>query len=53
LPGWGELSDDMTEKGYKSLPENLRNYVKFIEDQVSCHVSIISISPERSQTIIR
>jgi len=53
LPGWGQLSDDMTEKGYKSLPENLRNYVKFIEDQVSCHVSIISIGPERSQTIIR
>ena len=53
LPGWGELSDDMTEKGYKSLPETLRNYVKFIEDQVSCHVSIISIGPERSQTIIR
>ena len=53
LPGWGQLSDDMTEKGYESLPENLRNYVKFIEDQVSCRVSIISIGPERSQTIIR
>ena len=53
LPGWGQLSDDMTEKGYESLPENLRNYVKFIEDQVSCPVSIISIGPERSQTIIR
>ena len=53
LPGWGQLSDDMTEKGYESLPENLRNYVKFIEDQVSCPVNIISIGPERSQTIIR
>jgi len=53
LPGWGQLSDDMTEKGYESLPENLRNYVKFIEDQVSCPVSIISIGPERNQTIIR
>ena len=53
LPGWGQLSDDMIEKGYESLPENLRNYVKFIEDQVSCPVSIISIGPERSQTIIR
>ena len=53
LPGWGQLSDDMTEKGYESLPENLRNYVQFIEDQVSCPVSIISIGPERSQTIIR
>jgi adenylosuccinate synthase len=53
LPGWGQLSDNMTEKGYESLPENLRNYVQFIEDQVSCPVSIISIGPERSQTIIR
>ena len=53
LPGWGQLSDDMTEKGYESLPENLRNYVKFIEDQVACPVSIISIGPERNQTIIR
>ena len=53
LPGWGKLSDNMTEKGYESLPENLRNYVQFIEDQVSCPVSIISIGPERSQTIIR
>ena len=53
LPGWGQLSDDMTEKGYESLPENLRNYVQFIEDQVSCPVNIISIGPERNQTIIR
>ncbi len=53
LPGWGQLSDDMTEKGYESLPENLKNYVQFIEDQVSCPVSIISIGPERNQTIIR
>ena len=53
LPGWGHLSDDLIEKGYESLPENLKNYVQFIEDQVSCPVSIISIGPERSQTIIR
>ena len=53
LPGWGQLSDDLIEKGYESLPENLKNYVQFIEDQVSCPVSIISIGPERHQTIIR
>ena len=40
LPGWGQLSDDLIEKGYESLPENLKNYVQFIEDQVSCPVSI-------------
>ena len=53
LPGWGKLSDDMAEKGYDSLPNNLKHYVKFIEDQVSCPVTIISIGPERHQTIIR
>ena len=53
LPGWGQLSDDMAEKGYDSLPKNLKHYVKFIEDQVSCPVTIISIGPERHQTIIR
>ena len=53
LPGWGQLSDDMAEKGYESLPENLRHYVQFIEDQVSCPVTIISIGPERHQTIVR
>ena len=53
LPGWGHISDDMVDKGYESLPENLRHYVQFIEDQVSCPVTIISIGPERHQTIIR
>ena len=53
LPGWGKLSDDMAEKGFDSLPNNLKHYVKFIEDQVSCPVTIISIGPERHQTIIR
>ena len=53
LPGWGQLSDDMAEKGYDSLPKNLKHYVKFIEDEVSCPVTIISIGPERHQTIIR
>ena len=53
LPGWGKLSDDMAEKGYDSLPKNLKHYVKFIENQVSCPVTIISIGPERHQTIIR
>ena len=52
LPGWGQLSDDMAEKGYDSLPKNLKHYVKFIENQVSCPVTIISIGPERHQTII-
>ena len=51
--GWGNLTDSMIKDGYSALPQMLRDYVKFIEDEVACKVSIISVGPERHQTIIR
>lgn len=53
LPGWDTLDESSIENGYDSLPKNLRNYVKFIEDEVECPVSIISVGPQRHETIIR
>jgi len=53
LSGWGDLNDNMIKGGYKTLPQALRDYVNFIEDEVNCRVSIISVGPERHQTIIR
>jgi adenylosuccinate synthase len=53
LSGWGDLTNNMIKEGYKALPESLRDYVTFIEDEVNCRVSIISVGPERHQTIIR
>jgi adenylosuccinate synthase len=53
LSGWGGLTNNMIKEGYKALPESLRDYVTFIEDEVNCRVSIISVGPERHQTIIR
>ncbi len=51
LPGWQE---DITEcKNFDDLNENLRNYVKFIEDFVDVPVSLISTGPDRSQIIHR
>jgi len=53
LKGWGDLGQDWTSAGYDGLPQELKDYVKFIEDQVQCRVSIISIGPDRAETIIR
>ena len=53
LGGWDKLTPDMIKKGFKSLPDTLQQYVKYIEDQVGCRVSIISIGPQRHETIIR
>ena len=53
LSGWETLSEDMISGGYDSLPQSLKSYVDFIESEVNCKVSIISVGPERHQTIIR
>ena len=53
LEGWGELTPDMIEKGFNALPNTLQAYVQYIEGQVDCPVSIISMGPQRHETIIR
>ena len=53
LKGWGELTPDMIEKGFSALPQTLRDYIKYIEDQINCKITIISMGPQRHETIIR
>ena len=53
LKGWSELTPDMIEKGFHALPQTLRDYVKYIEDQINCKITIISMGPQRHETIIR
>jgi adenylosuccinate synthase len=51
LDGWTE---DITKvDNYKDLPENARKYVKRIEELTKLPVSIVSVGPQRKQTIIR
>lgn len=57
LPGWQDLTeaecDELVEKGYEALPDNMKKYIEFIEKNVDCPASIISLGPKRSQTIMR
>jgi len=55
--GWDELTPDqinsMIQAGFKGLPQAMQNYIRFIEDVLNCPISIISLGPERHQTIVR
>lgn len=51
LPGWNTTPD--LSKGYGSLPENLKEYVAFIEGATGLPVDILSMGPDRTQTLIR
>ena len=51
--GWNSLPERVWEKGYNSLPQQLKNYISFIEDEVGCPVKIISVGPQRHETILR
>ena len=48
--GWKEDLTVMTEAG--QLPKNLNDYIAFIEDFVGVKVTIVSVGPDRKQTIM-
>ena len=51
LPGW---KTDMTRMTSESeFPQAFNEYVKFLENQLETPIKIISIGPDREQTIIR
>lgn len=51
LPGWQQ---DVTEIRYwDDLPENARNYLLTIENQIGKKIRLISVGPERDQVIDR
>ena len=53
FPGWDNLPDKIWEKGFGALPETLKEYIKFVEDQIDCPVKLISVGPQRHETILR
>src|SRR3989344_9005890 len=50
LNGWKE--DISKIRNYNNLPENAKKYLKRIEESTGVKISIVSLGPERSQTII-
>ncbi len=49
LPGW---KTDLTKiRKYKNLPKEAKAYLKFIKEYTGVKVSIVSVGPERAQTL--
>lgn len=51
LPGW--KTDIRGIKKYEDLPENCRNYIEFIEKEISCPIKYVSNGPSRDDIIVR
>lgn len=49
--GW--KSDIRDVRSYEEFPESFRRYVEFIEEETGVPVKIISVGPDREETIVR
>ena len=50
FPSWGDIDGILN---YDHLPQNLKNYISYIEEYLDLPIKIVSIGPERNQTILR
>lgn len=51
LPGWKEDLTGM--KSEDEFPEELNNYIDYLEKELEVPIKIISVGPDREQTIVR
>ena len=51
LPGWQtDMTNDTSENEF---PQQFKDYIKFLEAELETPITIISIGPDREQTIVR
>ena len=50
MPGWKESLDKVRD--FSELPKNARGYIKRIEQLLNVPVCILSVGPDRSQTLV-
>jgi len=49
--GWKE--DISKHTSFDTLPQALKDYIKFIEDELDVPIKIVSVGPDRKETILR
>jgi len=51
LEGWKEDITSISSK--EEFPENFNNYILFLEKELKAPIQIVSVGPDRKQTIFR
>jgi len=51
FPGWKKDMTSATDE--TEFTENFKSYIKFIEEQTETKITIVSVGPNRAQTIVR
>jgi len=51
LPGWQVPTSDI--KKYSDLPQNAKAYIQRIQELIGVRIGIVSVGPERNQTVIK
>jgi adenylosuccinate synthase len=51
FPGWNENISALRD--YSGLPESMKQYIGFIEQQTGIPVTLVSVGPDRKETIFR
>ncbi|MFZ9056617.1 MAG: adenylosuccinate synthase [Flavobacteriaceae bacterium] len=51
LPGWKEDLTGITEE--KDFPKTFKDYIQFLENELETPIKIVSVGPDRIQTIFR
>jgi len=51
LPGWNSIVDEA--KGFEEIPSNLKDYIVCIEKVTGLPIEMISLGPDRTQTLFR
>lgn len=55
LEGWDPRSKEewskMVNQGYNSLPETMKKYIEFIQQELNTKIAMVSIGPNREDTI--
>ncbi len=51
MKGWKRTTVGITD--FEALPQQAKDYVRFIEDESGCPITIISTGPRREETILR
>ena len=52
LPGWNDFNIN-GGNSFSSLPKNIIKYINFIEKEVDCPITIVSVGPQRHQTVLK